>query len=118
MQFGFNFMLAHSTDEEARHSTFPFVEGQPDQTLEQWQLHFTDREILNYQLHGHHELPFLMDSKMDWVVGLANTTQDEPDQRFMNYFVNPQGEGQRLVMRRRLFPNIPPAIFVKSKSRV
>jgi outer membrane receptor protein involved in Fe transport len=89
-QLGFNFMLAHSTDEEARHGTFPFNEGQ-DESLERWQIHFTDREILNYQIHGHHELPFLAESKVDWVVALANTTQDEPDQRFMNYFLTPEG---------------------------
>lgn len=89
-QLGFNFMLAHSTDEEARHGTYPFTEGQ-DESLERWQIHFTDREILNYQLHGHHELPFLAESKVDWVVALASTTQNEPDQRFMNYFMDADG---------------------------
>ncbi len=90
-QVGFNFMLAHSTDEEARHGSFGFVEGRSD-ALEQWQLHYTDREILNYQFSGHHELPFLLDSKVDWVVALADTTQNEPDQRFMNYFLSPGGQ--------------------------
>ncbi len=89
-QFGFNFMLANSVDEEARHGTFPFNEGQ-EETLERWQVHFTERQILNYQIHGHHDLPFLAESKFDWVVSLANTTQNEPDQRFMNYFVDPEG---------------------------
>ena len=87
-QFGFNFMLANSTDQEARHGTYPFTEGS-DQSLERWAVRYTGREIYNYQLHGHHELPFLADSKVDWGVGLADTTQNEPDQRFMNYFVDP-----------------------------
>jgi hypothetical protein len=90
-QLGFNFMLAHSIDEEARHGTFPVVEGKPDQVLEQWQLHYTDREIMNYQFHGHHVFPVLAGSKLDWVVALANTTQNEPDQRFMNYFLDQNG---------------------------
>ena len=90
-QVGFNFMLAHSTDEEARHGSSGFVEGRED-SLEQWQLHYTDREILNYQLNGHHDLPFLLDSKLDWVVALANTTQNEPNHRFMNYFLSPGGQ--------------------------
>jgi outer membrane receptor protein involved in Fe transport len=89
-QLGFNFMLAHSTDEEARHGSFNFNEGQ-EESLERWQLHFTDREILNYQLHGRHDLPFLAKSKVDWVVALASTTQNEPDHRFMNYFVDADG---------------------------
>ena len=90
-QFGFNFMLAHSTDEEARHTSYTFNESDT-RSLEKWQLRFVDRRILNYQLNGHHELPFLLDSKLDWTVALANTTQDEPDQRFMNYFVSPDGQ--------------------------
>lgn len=92
-QIGFNFMLVHSTDEEARHGTFTHVEGRDEnEILERWLLHFTEREIQNYQLHGHHELPpLLADSKLDWAVGLANTTQNEPDERFMNYFLLPGG---------------------------
>lgn len=90
---GFNFMLAHSTDEEARHATFVNVEGRDiGESLEQWQLHFTDRQILNYQLNGHHDLSFLMDSKIDWAVALANTTQNEPDHRFMNYYLSASGQ--------------------------
>ncbi|HMJ64700.1 MAG TPA: TonB-dependent receptor, partial [Candidatus Binatia bacterium] len=92
-EVGFNFMLAHSTDEEARRETSSFVEGRED-SLERWQLHYTDRQILNYQLNGHHVFPFLLDSKLNWVVALANTTQKEPDQRFMNYFLSPAGQPQ------------------------
>ena len=90
-QIRFNFMLAHSTDEEARHDSFYLVEGD-DRGLEQWQLHYTDREILNYQISGQHELPALLDSKLEWAIGLANTTQNEPDQRFMNYFLSDSGQ--------------------------
>lgn len=91
-QLGFNFMLAHSSDEEARHASYTYNESSPGYSLEKWQLHFTDRQILNYQLNSHHELPPLLNSKLDWTVALANTTQDEPDQRFMNYFVSPDGQ--------------------------
>lgn len=92
-QLGFNFMLAHSIDEEARHAHFNSVEGRDD-ALEQWQLRYTDREILNYEVNGHHEFPILADSKLDWIVGIANTSQNEPDNRFMNYFVSPAGQPQ------------------------
>lgn len=91
-QIGFNFMMANSTDEEARHGTYPFTEGREDQNLERWATRYTGREIHNYQLHGHHELPVLADSKVDWAVGLADSTQNEPDQRFMNYFLDANGQ--------------------------
>ncbi len=90
-QFGFNFMLANSTDQEARHSTFDHVEGRDD-TLEMWQIRNTYREIQNYQVNGQHELEFLADSKVDWVVSYATTTQNEPDNRFMNYYLTPAGQ--------------------------
>jgi outer membrane receptor protein involved in Fe transport len=91
-EIGFNFMLAHSVDEEARHTTFDqLVEGRTGDTLEKWQLHYTDREIQNYQVLGHHGFPFLADSKVDWTVSYATTTQDEPNHRFMNYFLSPSG---------------------------
>ncbi len=92
-QLGFNFMLAHSTDEEARHAHYNSVEGRED-TLEKWQIRYTDREIFNYQINGHHEVPILADAKLDWIVGIANTSQSEPDNRFMNYFVSPAGQVQ------------------------
>ncbi len=82
----FNFMLAHSVDEEARSRTSPFLESQP-YILEKRQLHYTDREIQNYQLHGDHDLPHLFDSKLEWAGSLATAAQDEPNHRFLNYFV-------------------------------
>ena len=90
-QFGFNFMLANTTDEETRHDTYNYVQGRDD-TLEQWQMHYTERQVLNYQLNGHHDLRALADSDLDWVVGIADSTQNEPDNRFMNYFVTPDGQ--------------------------
>jgi len=89
-QLGFNFMLAHSVDDEVRHGSYPFFEAR-EEALETWQIHYTEREIQNYQFSGHHQLPMVGDSKLDWVVSLANTSQDEPDNRFMNFFVDPSG---------------------------
>jgi TonB-dependent receptor len=89
-QLGFNFMLAHSVDEEARDAEFA-VESPEGFTLKQWQLRHTEREILNYAVSGKHELPPLADSKVDWVIGIANTSQDEPDNRFMNYYLDETG---------------------------
>lgn len=89
-QVGLNFMYANSTDEESRHDDYYFIESGYD-SLQKWQIHYTEREVFNYQLHGDHELPSLLDSKFEWAVGLANTSQNEPDHRFMNYFQFPGG---------------------------
>ncbi len=91
-ELGFNFMFANSVDEEARHTEFDkLFEGSAGDTLVKWQLHHTEREIQNYQLRGQHHLPYLADSKLDWTLGLATSSQDEPDHRFMNYFVDGSG---------------------------
>jgi outer membrane receptor protein involved in Fe transport len=91
-EIGFNFMLAHSVDEEARYDSSIILEGgSVGETVEKWQLHYTERDIQNYQLHGHHGLPLLADSKLDWTLSLANTSQDEPNHRFMNYFLDAAG---------------------------
>lgn len=108
-QVGFNFMLAHSTDEESRHDNYYFVESR-EETLQQWQQHFTDREILNYQLNGKHTFPELLDSKLEWAVGLANTMQNEPDHRFMNYFLLPGG-GYSFGDASMPFPQYPSRYF-------
>ncbi|HTD65953.1 MAG TPA: TonB-dependent receptor [Candidatus Limnocylindria bacterium] len=87
-EVGFNFMMADSIDEEARHTRSDFVEGGLDnEVLEQWQLRYTERQIFNYEINGRHQIPVLADSKLDWVVGIATTSQDEPDNRFMHYYV-------------------------------
>ena len=90
-ELGFNFMYAQSIDEEARHTTFDYLEGREGDSMEKWQLHYTQREVQNYQLRGAHNLPYVLDSKLDWTVGMAKSSQDEPNHRFMNYFMSPNG---------------------------
>ncbi len=91
LELGFNILLAHTTDEEAIHTTSDFLLNEPGTALEQWQLHFTERAINNFQFRGKLELPGLADSQLDWVVNLADTFQNEPDHRFLNYFVDETG---------------------------
>jgi hypothetical protein len=47
-EVGFNFLLAHTTDEEALHDDYSFPLNSSGDTLEKWQLHFTERQINNY----------------------------------------------------------------------
>jgi hypothetical protein len=91
-ELGFNFMFAESIDEEARNTRWTrFESNPPGYVQEQWQLHHTARQVQNFQLRGRHDFPGLADSKFTWNAGLANTTQDEPDHRFMNYTVDEDG---------------------------
>lgn len=94
VELGFNYLLAHTTDEEARHTVYDYLASPEGDTLEQWQLHFTDREINNYQFRGKVELPPLAESRLDWVLNLADTAQKEPDHRFMNYFIDAEGRAR------------------------
>lgn len=48
-------------------------------------LHYTERELQSFQLHGEHEFPDALDLKTEWTAALANTTQDEPDFRTLTY---------------------------------
>ena len=94
LEVGFNFLLAHTADEEARHTTYDYLQSSPGETLEQWQLHFTEREINNYQFRTKLELPDVFGSELDAVLNLAKTTQKEPDHRFMNYFLDEFGNAR------------------------
>lgn len=89
-QLGFNFLYAHNTDQLSQQQNYSYVAGRDD-ALVQWYQQYIDREIFNYQFSGTHELPAVLDSKLEWGVGLADGSQNEPDQRFMNYYVSPSG---------------------------
>jgi outer membrane receptor protein involved in Fe transport len=90
-EFGFNFLYAHAVDEEARKTVIDFIESRAGDTLEKWQLHHTDREVFNYQFRGDHRIEALGGAHLGWTVGLADTSQSEPNHRFMNYFVDESG---------------------------
>jgi len=90
-EFGFNFLYAHAVDEEARRTTVDFIESRLGDTLEKWQLHYTDREVFNYQFRGDHQFEALGGTHLGWTVGLADTSQAEPNHRFMNYFLDDGG---------------------------
>lgn len=47
-------------------------------------LYWTERDLATHQFKGEHTIPSLGDLQFNWLVGLAQTTQDEPDARFFN----------------------------------
>lgn len=47
-------------------------------------LYWIERNLMTHQMKGEHQLPNVGDLQFNWLVGLAQTTQDEPDARFFN----------------------------------
>jgi hypothetical protein len=43
------------------------------------------RDLQNFQMLGRHDFPDWLEMHADWLVSLAGTSQDEPDQRYFNY---------------------------------
>jgi TonB-dependent receptor len=59
---------------------------EPTYTVYQNRLHFTERTLNSYQFKGEDMFPTLGDLKLDWAATTSDTTQDEPDVRFFNYY--------------------------------
>ncbi len=85
----FNSIYSHQTDKLGR-----YIEGErPDnlihpRRLEAYNLVWTEREMLNFQLGGEHVLTGLRNARLEWKASRANITQDEPDTRFFEYVYN------------------------------
>ena len=47
-------------------------------------LFWTQRNLNTYQMMGKHDLPSLEGFHFDWLVGLTQTTQEQPDARYFN----------------------------------
>ena len=88
----FNFMFVQSAEDEARYlqgqdeglSTQP-GESYVDQNI----LHWTERNLTYFQLAGNHEFPALNNVRFDWAGSLSSASQDEPDYRIFQSFVQP-----------------------------
>jgi outer membrane receptor protein involved in Fe transport len=90
-QLGFNFLYTYNSDQLSQWQDYNKLAGQ-EGSLEQWFNQYIEREVFNYQVSGTHALPEVLDSKLEWGVGIADGSQNEPDQRFMNYYVSPGGQ--------------------------
>ncbi|MBN8245995.1 MAG: TonB-dependent receptor [Verrucomicrobia bacterium] len=65
------------------------VEQVVDSNLLQW----TQRQIHAFQIQGTDRFEHLHDMETDWLISMANTSQDEPDVRMFNYAHQPDGTG-------------------------
>jgi outer membrane receptor protein involved in Fe transport len=92
-QLGFNFMFVQTAEDEARRlrGQNQDVTTPGESYLEQDILKWTERNLTYYQLHGGHKFEDLKDVRVDWAAALANTYQDEPDSRIIQFLAEPQG---------------------------
>ena len=73
----------NSEDESIVRQGFDF--DRRDDWFEQYILHYTEREMKTFQLHGTHAFPEFLDMKTEWTAALSNTSQDEPDYRVFEF---------------------------------
>lgn len=56
-------------------------------------LQWVERQIHAFQIRGDDRFENFLDWHTDWLVSLANTSQDEPDLRYFHYARQPDGSG-------------------------
>ena len=88
-QLSYNFMFVQTAEDEARHLRGE-VDGVTDGDLylDKQILHWTERNLNLMQFKGDHLFPDLADVRLDWVYSIANTSQDEPDHRIVQFLGN------------------------------
>lgn len=99
-ELGFNFLHNQSAEDMVRQQEgFDFTTGNSADTVTHANtLHYTERQLHTFQFKGRHALPWLAglgDARLDWLTALSNTSQDEPDLRFFNYYSADDGLGGR-----------------------
>lgn len=90
---GFNFIYNQNTEDRAillrgKSRNLGHYDGQPGEVGLNF-LQYTERNLQNYQIRGRDEFPELASLQMDWLISLANTSQDEPDFRLYPMQITP-----------------------------
>ncbi len=84
-EFGFNFIYNRAAEDIARRQVGERPENFTERTVDRSMLHWTERDLRNFQMLGRHRVPDWLDMDASWLVSVAGTRQDEPDLRFFNY---------------------------------
>jgi TonB-dependent receptor len=89
---GFTFLYTQNAEDVTRRRIGPasFANIVDGDTAYLNELHWTERNLQSYQVHGDHKFPMLANLEAKWLASLATTTQDEPDYRLFN-FLQTQG---------------------------
>jgi TonB-dependent receptor len=93
-QLSLNTMLNQAGNDMARRQTGLNVSGggiSETETFTTRTLRYTERSLRSIQLAGKHLFPSLRESRLNWSITNARTTQDEPDTRYFSTFQTPDG---------------------------
>ncbi len=106
-EFGFNFIYNRSGEDIARRQMGERPENLPGSVVDRSTLHWTERDLQNFQMLGRHDFPTWAEMHVDWLVSLAGTSQDEPDQRYFNYAREPDFTGNDINNNALPEPSVP-----------
>ncbi len=96
-ELAFNFLYVQNAEDQARRQYGQISSSGEDQFNDERRTHlntlyWTERNLNTYQLRGQHQIPELHSLQADWLASLANTSQDEPDLRYLNVISSPVPE--------------------------
>ena len=84
-ELGFTFFYNQNALDEARIQDEGFdANNSTSGSFRKFNLYWTERNLTTYQIKGEHHFPTFKDLQFNWLIGLAQTTQDEPNARFFN----------------------------------
>jgi TonB-dependent receptor len=106
-EVGFNFIYNRAAEDMARRQVGLRPENLSDTLVDRSTLHWTERDLINYQIRGDHQLPEAAEMEISWLLSLASTTQSEPDQRYFNYGRAPDGSGNTINNNALPEPSVP-----------
>jgi len=89
-EFAFTFLRNQSSEDTARRRVGT-ARSRDDAILDLNTLQFIERDLQSFQFKGRHVFPEAGNSRLDWLVSLSQTSQEEPDLRYFNYFHAPDG---------------------------
>lgn len=111
-EFGFNFIYNRAGEDLVRRmiGTRPENFGL-DRIVDRGTLQWTERDLQNFQMLGRHDFEQWSEMHADWLVSLAGTGQDEPDQRFFNYARDPDFTDNEVQNNSLPEPSVPARNF-------
>ncbi|MCC6271623.1 MAG: outer membrane beta-barrel protein, partial [Microbacteriaceae bacterium] len=111
-EFGFNFIYNRAGEDLVRRMVGARPENLGfDRVVDRATLQWTERDLRNFQMLGRHDFESWSDMHVDWLVSVAGTRQDEPDQRFFNFARNADGTGNEVQNNALPEPSVPARNF-------
>ena len=84
-ELGFTFFYNQNAVDDARIQDDGYdANNSTGGAFRKFNLYWTERNLNTYQIKGEHLFPAAQNLQFNWLVGLAQTTQDEPNARFFN----------------------------------